>query len=322
VLIFNCHAAMRRSALLITSAFCLAAAGSARAVVVAGGDGTQNTTAPGDDFGLANVGRVFNTANGFYNSGVYLGNGWVLSAYHVVRDLNSTGFLFGSVVFRDPVLGDTAFTVNPATAVRLQNADASFTDLALFRLTTTPTFLSAVSIASTLPSAGTAVTMAGNGLNRQAGLTYWDIDNSNVWTETTPPGEASGYKEINGSQSVRWGTNTIKVGPTTADTGFGNMTVFTTDFDNTANQAQASPGDSGGAVFYKNGATWELVGIMDATAGYPGQPDFTAVFGDETYAASLPAYRSQIVATVPEPGSLGLGLAGATVLGWRRRRRA
>lgn len=311
---------MRRPASLFACLFGLVAS-SAQAVVVATGDGTQNTTAPTDDFGLANVGRVFNTVNGFYNSGVYLGNGWVLTAYHVVRDPGETGFLFGSVVFKDPVLGDTTFVVNPSTAIRLQNADSSFADLALFQLTAVPTFLSSVTIASALPTAGSAISMAGNGLNRQADLTYWEIDGSEVWTESGAPGDASGYKEINGSQTIRWGTNTIEAGTLATDIGFGTTTFFRTDFDNTTNQAQAAAGDSGGAVFYKNGANWELIGILNAAGDQAGQPGFTAVFGNETYAVSLPTYRDQIVAAVPEPGSIGLGLAGgAILLGWRRRR--
>jgi hypothetical protein len=312
---------MRRP-LILTGILCLATVGMAHAVVVATGDGTQNTTAPADDFGFANVGRVFNTADGFYNSGVYLGNGWVLTAYHVVRNTSLSGFQFSDVVFHDPILGDVTFAVNPATAVRLQNSDSSFTDLALFQLTTVPTFLSAIPIATSLPSNGSTVTMAGNGVNRQSGLTSWNVNGSNVWTETTPPGTFSGYKETQGSQTLRWGTNTIDSQNSTINAGFGNLTVLTTDFDNTTDQAQAAAGDSGGGVFYKNGSTWELAGIIDATASFNGQPDFTAVFGDETFAASLPTYEAQIEATIPEPGSLSLDVVGlASLVGfWRKRK--
>src|SRR5580704_15894094 len=45
--------------------------------IVAGGDGTQNTTPPADDPGFANVGIRGS------GSGIYLGNGWVLTAAHV-----------------------------------------------------------------------------------------------------------------------------------------------------------------------------------------------------------------------------------------------
>src|SRR5580698_7856406 len=52
-------------------------ASSARAVLIATGDGTGNTTAPADDPGFANVGIL---ASG---SAIYLGDGWVLTAAHV-----------------------------------------------------------------------------------------------------------------------------------------------------------------------------------------------------------------------------------------------
>ena len=45
--------------------------------IVAGGDGSQNTTAPADDPGFANIGIRGS------GSAVYLGDGWVLTATHV-----------------------------------------------------------------------------------------------------------------------------------------------------------------------------------------------------------------------------------------------
>ena len=67
----------------------LASVGSA--VVISTGDGSGNTTAPADDPGFANVGVSNNNL-----SGVYLGNGWVLTAAHVG---NATGFTFGGVFY-------------------------------------------------------------------------------------------------------------------------------------------------------------------------------------------------------------------------------
>ena len=48
----------------------------AQAVIIDSGDGTGNTSAPADDPGWANVGQNA----GF--SGVYLGDGWILTAQH------------------------------------------------------------------------------------------------------------------------------------------------------------------------------------------------------------------------------------------------
>src|SRR5262245_45287803 len=109
----------------------LAAAVPAQAVIVAQGDGTQNLTAPADDFGWANVGLVTDSQDGILIGGVYLGNGWVLSAYHGVRNASLTGFQFGTVYF-----GGVGYTVDAATASRLHNQDSSLADVSIFRLTT------------------------------------------------------------------------------------------------------------------------------------------------------------------------------------------
>ena len=67
----------------------LLGANHSAAVIIVTGDGTGNTTAPSDDPGFDNVGSV----NGL--SGVYLGNGWVLTAGHV----GSGPMVFGGVTY-------------------------------------------------------------------------------------------------------------------------------------------------------------------------------------------------------------------------------
>ena len=84
------------AALLVTLA---AASEPARAVILASGDGTGNTEAPADDFGFANVGAMAET-------GVYLGNGWVLTANHVKA--------------RDIRFGDRVYAPVPRSKRRLQ----------------------------------------------------------------------------------------------------------------------------------------------------------------------------------------------------------
>ncbi len=294
----------------------------ARAVVLAGGDGTQNTTAPVDDFGWANVGRVYDTVDGFFISGVYLGNGWMLSAYHGVRNAGSTGFQFVTVF-----LNGGEYSVNAGTAVRLQNADTTLTDLALFQLTSTPAGLSSLTLASANPTNGLSLTMMGNGPDRNASETHWNVNTvpaTWTWTETGGPGNAQGYKWTPGQQSLRWGTNNITAfsgGGTTDvfDYGLGDVTLFKTTYNNTTDEAQAGGGDSGGGVFWKEGGNWVLGGIMLTTGTFNGQPSGTSVYGDETYSANLKTYSSQISSIIPEPSSAMLVLAGLGLLARRRR---
>ncbi len=294
----------------------------ARAVVLAGGDGTQNTTAPTDDFGWANVGRVYDTADGFFVSGVYVGDGWMLSAYHGVRDGGATGFQFGTVI-----LNGSNYSVNAGTAVRLQNADTTLTDVALFQLSSTPAGLPSLTLASANPTSELSLSMMGNGPDRNASETHWNVNTVPdpwTWAEIGGVGNAQGYKWTPGQQSLRWGTNNITAfgsGSTTAviDDGMGVITTFKTNFNNSTDEAQAGGGDSGGGVFWKEGSDWVLGGIMLTTAAYSGQPSGTSVYGDETYSANVATYRSQITSIIPEPSSALLVMIGMGLIARRRR---
>jgi len=292
----------------------------AKAVILAGGIGSENITAPGDDFGFNNVG-VINAA-----SGVYLGNGWVISAYHVVQN-GSGGFSFSNVSF-----AGTPYTVNTPTAVRLQNADTSLTDLALFRLNTMPP-LPEITLSLSTPDVGSNVSMLGFGRNREAAETHWDVNTGpdpDVWTETPSAGDQQGYKWAGGN-AMRWGTNNLAtfnafpLPPLAQETGvinygLGNVTTIKSNFSDTGgSEAQAAVGDSGGGVFFKNGTQWELSGLMLAVNGLNGQPADNAVYGNETFSADIATYRGQIVDIIPEPGSAVLLLIGAGTLLRRRR---
>lgn len=304
-----------------------------RAVVVVNTPVADTMMAPADDFGFVNVAKVFDTADGFYTSGVYLGNGWMISAYHPVRDrFNPGGFSFGEVL-----LAGGSYAVDGNSAVRITNADGMPTDLAVFRLTQTPP-LPSVSISAATPNTTAAVTMAGNGIGGAATETRWNVDtstNPDTWTETTSilPDQRGYY--LSAPQAVRWGTNRLEsfglgVFTSSGDSGYGDVTYIRTNFSaNRTGEAQGTDGDSGGGLFYKNGAQWELLGIMFSTSRFDGQPSTvfpsaiqqpSAVFGNETFAVNLPTYRAQILAIIPEPGAGALLACGAWLMVSRRRR--
>jgi MprA protease rhombosortase-interaction domain-containing protein len=297
----------------------LCAVPAAFAVVVAGTTG--NTTAPVDDPGWLNIGNC-NSA-----SAVYLGNRWVLTAFHVNGAANFP------VVFNGNL-----FTPVPGTATQLTNNGtpgmSANADLIVFQINGDPG-LPPVQLSSTPPIVGDDILMIGNGLNREAARTFWQVTmnagaNNDTWTETLGAHNVEGFKAGIGS-AQRWGTNDAESVSLNINDGIGDnrafISIFHDDLAGRPNEAQAIVGDSGGGVFHKNGAQWELSGIMLAvgTAGNPAffdnPPPDTAAFGQHlTVMADISFYRGQILAlTVPEP-SAALLLAGAAAFTRRRSR--
>ncbi len=291
-------------------AFVVQIAPSLHAVIVAGGDGAQNSTGSGAGVGWSYVGT-----RGVV-SAVYLGNfygdNWVLTANHV-----------GAGSF---TLGGTTYGAIGGSTVRVQNTDLSVTDLILFKIDGTPG-LAPIPIAATTPITGTSVTMIGAGRDRLTALTGWNVTGTNpnyTWTEVGSGANALGYK-WNSSRTMRWGESSI-TSTILYNSGDGNVNGFRAAFTPYVGQAQGSVGDSGGGVFTYNysNASWELAGLMLAIDSYGNQPSGTAVFGNNTYLADLSSYRNYIVTAIPESSASAI-IAGAGVLLLaisRRRRRA
>ncbi len=268
----------------------LLAAAPAGAVLIASGDGSGNTTAPADDPGFANVGTRGSL------SAVYLGDGWVVTAAHVGAG--------------DVTLEGRSYPAQPGTTLRLLNQDGSEADLIAFRIEGDPG-LPALQVAQATPAVGSDLVMVGHGRNRGEALEWF---------------ERPGFPWAAGN-AMRWGTNQVSG----VDADFagpeGPTRGFFTDFSlpGTLHEAQAAPGDSGGAVFAAGAQGWELAGVMVAIQA-PFQPGDLALDGNLTYAADLAHYRDQLVAAgaLPQPGEPELTLGtdrvffGVTWTGNRR----
>jgi len=284
-----------------------------QAVVINKVDGNGNTNAPVDDPGWANIGILGG------GTGIYVGNGWVLTAAHV-----GAGAITLQGVAYDPI---------PGSAVQLTNSapgKTALTDLLLFRLSSTPEGLGSLTLASSAPTLHAPVVMIGAGRDR-GDFTEWTIDQSTTpwtWTEVTEGGEAAGY-QTQESRAMRWGTNTTS----SPDLWYAeppsglDVKTFATLFEDSGlsdDEAQASLGDSGGAVFAHNGSSWELKGVMFDVEGFSGQPapETTAIFGNETFSADLSYYAPQIMSIIPEPSTyalLVLSMLGLGIYALRRR---
>jgi hypothetical protein len=259
-------------AFLVVQLSSMAFAPGARAVLIAGPDGTINTTAPSPDPGFANVGRIVNF------TGVYLGNGWVITAFHVAEN---PIVLEGSTY--DPV---------PGSSVRLTTSDGDDSDLRLFKLVERPPLPDVVLPSSAL-SRNEDLVLIGNGLNR-----------SNAFA----PGDPWEGWHAGGGRTIRWGTNQAERRNLTIQAPAGVYTQgFSTVFDQLSPpnaddpEAQAVNGDSGGPVFAWNGNTPELVGLLFAVNQEDGQPTNSAAFGNEAFAADVYRYRDQILDVITQP---------------------
>ena len=280
----------------------------ALAVIVAGGDGTQNTAAPANLSYWNNIGLMP------FGTGIYLGGDWVLTAEHV-QGGNNDGYAFVLPDLNGGA-GATFFPVS-ASQVQVPQAGGGGADLSLFRLRDDPLLhtLPRVQFGQT-PAIGTSVTVVGSGLNRDTTLHTWKLSNPNpvlpvdpshpenmVWTDVTGKPIApnsvtfSGYLYGSG-RSKRWGTNvTIDQGGGQPTQVGDNTNLFGTRFDSVDADSQLAPYDSGGSVFVNN----RLVGLNLLNGTFSneknaalGQPADTAVFKDESYYANLADYVDDI----------------------------
>ena len=226
-----------------------------------------NTNAPADGAPWANVGVINGAA-----SGVYVGNGWVLTAAHVGA---------GSIE-----LAGVIYTFD-GNWQRLTNSDGTQTDLVVFHLSQFPP-LPALVLTTATPTPLSVVDLVGYGHIAGSAQTsifpytgfYWSVGAFKSW----------------GNSKVSSG------GLVVLNAGLGNVTLITTEFTQpgspgaTSDEAQASAGDSGGGVFQHSASGWQLVGITDLIQTLPGQTNNTAVYGDRTLSADIATYGPQVAA--------------------------
>ncbi len=247
----------------------------AHGLVVAGSPQERYTRIPALDPGWAHVGSLSGP------SAIYLGNGWVLTAWHVgIGEVD-----FGGVTY-PPVEG---------SRVQLESfgRPAEKADLALFRIDPAPD-LPVLRLRERSPSVGTRLILIGHGRGRGEPLT-WRGHLGYRWSA---------------EHRKRWGTNSVQSLP--FDIGRANTLTrcFIVAFDRsgTRHEAQAAVGDSGGAAFARGRDGWELAGVLFSIGFYPSQVAATALFGNVTSVADVSYYREQILRRVaPRPSKPGEG---------------
>lgn len=258
----------------------LATAFEAESVLISTGSGFGNDTPPTNDPGFYNVGNITGL------SGVYVRNGWVLTANHVGEHK-----IFLKVVL-DDVLQVVGYDPVPGSGVQI-NPPA---DLFAFKILGPKPPLPDLAITDSAPTVNTSLTIIGNGINRGTATT-WDFGTPN------PADDLDGWN-WGSNRIIRWGTNQID--NINADATFGGPTeAFSIVFDDGnpegLHEAMGITGDSGGAAFTGSGGSAELVGIILLRLFYETQPASTSLYTNGTIIADLFAYRSQILAIIDQP---------------------
>ena len=265
---------------------------SAEAVVLYGNDTggtTDNTVAPTNGAPWNYVARIDeNNA-----SGVYLGNGYVLTANHVTGPLASAS-INGSVYAIDQ------------SYVPLQIGGA---DIKLLRIIGDPGLAPLALMGSKDDDTGKGATFIGWGVGK----------GSEIRNQGWNWGDDS-------TQLQRWGENTTNSSYVTSD-GFSMLaTAFNRSGGFGEDEFSLSLGDSGGGLFIKYGNTWKLAGIaagveISGQALYDKDP--VALFDQPGISVYTPVklYRDAIISAIPEPSTGCLGLAGAAALLGRMRLR-
>ncbi len=303
----------------------------ASAVVIVNPDQSENnnqTTAPmpSDSAYSYAAGVPFNnvgTLSWENASATYLGNGWAILCAHESPQINMNE----KVTFNGTQYGISQ--VMPIPNI----------DLDLIQLSSSPSLPSVLipslgQMPANYPVTPTEVVMIGNGYSL---TTDPNMSGSPPYAYSDDFGDNYTRYPLTDSNVIRWGTNQIDSGGFMSYTpnGFGSEQVFTTTFSawNTPSaadqEAQATTGDSGGAVFSQIGGAWYLMGIMEGVyeAGPSGYVYFDLTNNSTvTYNIELASYRGSIVSItgVPEPSGLvlaGIGIGMALVAARRVRRR-
>jgi hypothetical protein len=203
-------------------------------------------------------------------SGVYVGNGWVLTAGHV-----------GEGTFTLPN-GPGAGTYQPSGTPHFITDENGTADLCLFQITPTPnlpplTIGTNPPVAFLPPQAGTSVAMFGFG--GDAGHLTWGVDTVTEINELVTP---SGNTYV-------------------SDDYFCDNGTVTRNSSSITNSSTLISGDSGGANFTYNATTgiWELEGINEVTGSYSGVSG-NPYYGNGTFSGmvQLNTYAPQINALV------------------------
>ena len=239
--------------------------------------------APSDDPGWDNIGQMS------LGSGVYLGDGWVLTAYHVYQYDHQTGHDGYSHIDLDKRYDEILGT---ARRIDSLGTDA---DMMMFRINGDPD-VDFIEIRESALIGNKMATIVAAGKIREGDLQSWNIEGD------TYSGFATSTTRLK-----QWGSNYVRDLSTSVITpgDFGETEALWSTFDDSpyrAEETQSVQADSGGAAFVKDG-DWQLTGLVllvGPNYPYPNDegvsPGTHAIYDSGAYYADLTAYYDQIAA--------------------------
>jgi hypothetical protein len=272
-----------RRLLLLASSLSLVLHGVSPAITIRDdvSDATSQALAGGPAY--ASVGKITRSDNDI-TSGVLIDQYYFLTAAHIIQSVPANQFTF--------TIGGLDYA---AVGYTISGVD----DLAVFQLAQPVLNVTPALIYTGSAESGAAATIVGFGEG------------------------GSGTSGASGGRGIkRAATNTIDgVAPRFLaydfDSGLGADNVRGTPVQ-TANEGLIAPGDSGGGTFATIGGQTYLIGIHNGV-NFDGD-SISYNYGDDGVDVRVSAASGFIQSAIPEPGSLGLALLGAAMLGWRRRR--